>query len=128
MTPKIIDILQQSLTNAQTSYTVTGLLNYGRSVQAKQPASFGLRAPHVQLFINACNDESVRMDDAFGWVNGLADQIQATEQAMDGSYASFAAPGDKVDESFGAGLDKLRELKGAVDPENVFRFGLWKTK
>lgn len=60
------------------------------------------------------------MDGTCGWVSSLADQIQATKQVVKGSYAGFAALGDKVVESFGAGLDKLRKLKGAVDPENVF--------
>lgn len=123
MTPEVIGILQQSLGEAPASYTVTGLLNYGRSTLANTSTSFGLREPHVQLFVNAY-DEPARMADASGWVNGLADRIQSTGQAMEASYASFAAPGDKVSESFGDGLGKLRELKAEVDPSNVFR-GLW---
>lgn len=123
MTPEVIDILQHSLSEAGASYTITGLLNYGRSAQTSPSASFGLREPHVQLFVNAY-DEPARMAVASRWVNGLADQIQITGQAMEASYASFAAPGDKVNESFGDGLDKLRELKADVDPSNVFR-GLW---
>lgn len=125
MTPEVIDILQQSLSEAGASYTVTGLLNYGRSAQTNS-TSFGLREPHVQLFVNAY-DEPARMADASGWVNGLANRIQSTGQATEASYASFAAPGDKVNESFGDGLDKLRELKAEVDPSNVFR-GLWKAE
>ncbi|OJJ84495.1 FAD-binding oxidoreductase [Aspergillus glaucus CBS 516.65] len=126
MTPEVIDILQQSLSEAGASYTVTGLLNYGRSAQTNSSASFGLREPHAQLFVNAY-DELARMADASGWVNGLANRIQNTGQAMEASYASFAAPGDKVNESFGDGLDKLRELKAEIDPSNVFR-GLWKAE
>lgn len=126
MTPEVIDILKQSLSEAPASYTVTGLLNYGRSAQTNPSASFGLREPHVQLFVNAY-DELARMAHASGWVNSLADRIQSTGQAMDANYASFAAPGDKVNESFGDGLDKLRELKAEVDPSNVFR-GLWKAE
>lgn len=126
MTPEVIDILQQSLSEAGASYTVTGLLNYGRSAQTNSSTSFGLRKPHVQLFVNAY-DEPARMADASGWVNGLANRIQSTGQAMEASYASFAAPEDKVNESFGDGLDKLRELKAEVDPSNVFR-GLWKAE
>jgi len=126
MTPEIIEILQQSLSHTGASYTITGLLNYARSGQTNSATSFGLRGAHVQLFINAC-DEPERMADASGWVNGLADLIQSTGQAMEASYSSFAAPGDNVNESFGDGLDKLRELKAKVDPSNVFS-GLWKAE
>lgn len=119
MTPEIISILDRSLAN--TKYTVTGLLNYGQSAQANPSSSFSLRAPHVQLFINAC-DEAVQMPAASGWVNGLADQLKATGQTLKASYASFAAPEELADDLFGAELARLRELKGQVDPENVFQF------
>lgn len=119
LTPEIITILEKSLANTQ--YTVTGLLNYGQSAQANASSSFSLRQPHVQLFINAC-DEVAQMATASSWVNGLADQLKATGQTMKASYASFAAPEESVDDVFGAELAKLQELKDQVDPENVFQF------
>ena len=62
------------------------------------------------------------MPAASGWVNGLADQLKATGQTLKASYASFAAPEELADDLFGAELARLRELKGQVDPENVFQF------
>ena len=62
------------------------------------------------------------MPEASGWVNGLADQIKATGQTMKSNYINFATPEERVDESFGNNWMKLQELKGQVDPENVFQF------
>lgn len=120
LTPEVISILEQSMNEAH-QYTVTGLLNYGKGAQSNASSSFGLREPHVLFFINAC-EEAARMPEASGWVNGLADRIKATGQAMKPNYVSFATPEERVDESFGDNWAKLQELKGQVDPENLFQF------
>lgn len=118
--PEVISILEQSM-NETHQYTVTGLLNYGKGAQRSSSSSFGPREPHVLFFINACDDAS-RMPEASGWVNGLADQIKATGRTMKSNYINFATPEERVDESFGGNWTKLQELKGQVDPENVFQF------
>ena len=120
LTPEVISILDQSMSETH-KYTVTGLLNYGKGAQSNSSSSFGLREPHVLLFINAC-EEAARIPEASGWVNGLVDQIKATGQAMKSNYVNFATPEERVDESFGNNWMKLQELKGQVDPENVFQF------
>lgn len=117
LTPEIIDMLEISLSK-KSNYTVTGLLNYGRSAQANSDSAFSQRDPHVLLFVNAI-DEAANMEAAANWVNGLADQLKVTDQAMQTSYASFAQPQERM---FGGDFERLAGLKERVDPHNVFRF------
>jgi FAD/FMN-containing dehydrogenase len=89
-------------------------------------SSFARRDKPILIGIEANWDEPAGDEENLRWARDLYAEL--SERSQDGAYLNFAGFGEEGEEllraSFGGNYERLREVKGKYDPENVFRSNL----
>ncbi|OGM42544.1 oxidoreductase [Aspergillus bombycis] len=110
--------------------------NHGKGVRMETPgfsACFPSRFPHVILGFHGGTYAGVEVGSdtiaaASGWAKRLRKEIEERGLALDGGFPSFFPPKQiDVEQFFGMqAAERLRRLKGRLDPVNVFSGGMVK--
>ncbi|WP_062529387.1 FAD-binding oxidoreductase [Demequina rhizosphaerae] len=94
---------------------------------ARVPAdatAFGDRSAPFMLSFDGMTEDPAKLDEVRDWVRASAEAARLLEGAG-GTYLNFvgddAADRRVVDQQFGGNLARLREVKKAYDPGNLFR-------
>jgi hypothetical protein len=91
---------------------------------AGKDSAFNAREPHFVVEISPTVSDAGKLESALTWGREFCDALKATDKTniLDVSYVSFLAE-DEFDHQtvYGEDLGFLRDVKGRVDPGNVFR-------
>ena len=89
-------------------------------------SAFARRDQPFLIGIEANWDDPGGDEENLRWARDLYAEL--SERSRDGVYLNFAGLGEEGEDllraSFGESYDRLREIKGKYDPENVFRSNL----
>jgi FAD/FMN-containing dehydrogenase len=91
---------------------------------AGKDSVFIAREPHFVVEICPTVSDAGKLEGALAWGWEFCDALKATDKAniLDASYVSFLAENEfELQSVYGENLGFLRDVKGRVDPRNVFR-------
>ncbi len=98
-----------------------GQIDGAASRPALAETAWSNRAPHFVVNIHTRWQDPAADTVCVGWARGLYDAL--TPHAMGSRYVNFIPDGDDAEtaSAYGPHLDRLRALKGRLDPANLFR-------
>lgn len=117
----VIDILSDEFAQAPPRAEAVWNDFHGAVVRVPVEAmAFPLRHPGFDLFINAGWTDSDGERAARAWVARLRDRLQPWSRGVYVNNLDVEGPA-RVREAYGANYARLRAIKAACDPDNVFR-------
>jgi hypothetical protein len=94
---------------------------HGQVTKTALNSCFGMREPHIWVGIHGQTSNENSKQEAYGWSNGVVEDLKETELIMKGGYVGLMGANEPVEQCFGDNWEKLKELKIKLDPKLVFR-------
>jgi len=121
-----LDAMMAAGVDRPSPHSIVVLRHVGGAIR-RVPAdssAFGHRDAEFMLSIDASWTEPAASEENIAWARRCWDELQELSGGrMYFNFAGLLEDGDDVvRSSYGAGHERLREVKAAYDPENVFRF------
>ena len=124
LTDDTIATLIEAARTVTSPFSAIALHHFHGAAARVDPAAtaFALRREHLLVEIIAAWEPSEAAESARhqSWADAVCDALGPT--ALPGGYPNLLGPDDpeRLVLAYGANVDRLRELKGRYDPENVF--------
>jgi len=120
--PELNDEVIASLTGAMAEApagSIAGLMHF-HGATTRGDTAFPLRDQGFDLFMSSVWQEPSEAETPIGWVRGLWESLAPHFKGVYVNTLDEEGP-ERVRAAYGAGFDRLVELKGRYDPDNFFR-------
>jgi hypothetical protein len=122
-TPSAISILTSAAEKipSDLQFGIGTFLIFNEPIKPRPESSFRLREPFIFIHALAPVADPGRLEESRKWTDGVLNGLKGVG-VVKGNYLSIIGRDADVEECFGPeSYERLRVLKGRVDPGNVFR-------